>query len=118
VLVVGASPDGFTVWIRESFLGSLLTDLGVAYAYTGESQPGRGTPEVSRLTMEKLAGIDPDYLFVYGEASRWKTEPAFTGLKAFKAGRIVEVDRNLWSRGRGPIAAGLILDQALPILTR
>jgi ABC-type Fe3+-citrate transport system substrate-binding protein len=118
VLVVGASREGFTVWIRDSFLGSLLTGVGARYAYVGESQPARGTPEVSRLTMDGLTKIDPDYLFAYGELSRWKTDPSFTSLRAFKAGRVVEVERNLWSRGRGPIAAGLILDQGLPVLTR
>lgn len=117
VLVVGASTDGFTVWIKDSFLGSLMAGIGTSYAYTGTLRKGAGTPEVSRLTMEELARIDPEYLFVYGDLSGAKANPLYRTLRAVRSRKVAEVNRNLWSRGRGPVAAKLILEQALPVLT-
>lgn len=118
VLVVGSFEDEFSVWVKDSFIGSLMSDAGTTYAFTGsKGTTSEGKSEVTKLTMERLAEINPDFLFVYGDLSLWINNPLFTNLKAFKEGKVIEVDRNIWSRGRGPIAASLILDQGLPILT-
>jgi len=118
VLVVGAFEDEFSVWVKDSFIGTLMSDVGTTYAFTGsKGTTSEGKSEVAKLTMERLAEINPDFLFVYGDLNLWKDNPLFKNLKAVKEGKVIEVDRNIWSRGRGPIAASLILDQGLPILT-
>jgi ABC-type Fe3+-citrate transport system substrate-binding protein len=118
VLVIGAFEDEFTVWVKDSFIGTLLSDAGVKYAYEGAKEASEGKADIAKITLERLAEINPDYLFVYGSSvQKLKDNPLFKNLKAVKENHMMEVEQDLWSRGRGPIAAGLILDQGLPLLT-
>jgi len=118
MLVVGAFEDDFTVWVKESFVGSLFSDVGVKYAFEGAKEKTEGTADVAKLSLERLAEINPDFLFVYGSSlDKYKDNPLFKNLKAVKENHLLQVEQDLWSRGRGPIAAGLILDQGLPLLT-
>ncbi|HEU4965623.1 MAG TPA: ABC transporter substrate-binding protein [Bacilli bacterium] len=117
VLVVGAFEDEFTVWVKDSFIGSLLTAINTDYVYNGDAQSTEGKAEVAKMTVEKLAETNPDYLFVYGDLSLWKDNPLFKNLKATQDNHVLEVDRNLWSRGRGPIAAKLIIEEAVPFMS-
>lgn len=118
VLVIGAFDDEFSVWIKDSFIGSLLTDVGVKYAYEGKKEKTEGKAEIAKITMERLNEINPDYIFLYGEnVEKFKNNPLYNNLKAVKEKHVIDVDRNLWARGRGPIAADKILDEALPALT-
>lgn len=118
VLVVGAFDDEFSVWIKDSFIGTLMTNIGVNYAYDGEKEKTEGKAEIAKITMERLSEINPDYIFLYGEnVEKFKNNPLYNNLKAVKENHVVDVDRDLWARGRGPIAADKILDEALPILT-
>ncbi|MBL0388484.1 ABC transporter substrate-binding protein [Tumebacillus sp. ITR2] len=117
VLVVGGFGDDLTVWLSNSFVGSLLKDVGLTYEMPGQKIDNLGGNDVSVLTMEQLAQMDPDYLFFYGESLLYRDDPLYQNLKSVKNHHLLEVDRNLWSRGRGPIAAGKILDEALPLLT-
>lgn len=118
VLVIGAFDDEFSVWIKDSFIGSLMTDIGATYAYEGEKAKTEGKAEIAKITMERLNEINPDYIFLYGEnVEKFKNNPLYNNLKAVKEKHVVDVDRNLWARGRGPIAADKILDEAIPALT-
>ncbi|CAG9611900.1 Putative ABC transporter substrate-binding lipoprotein YhfQ [Bacillus rhizoplanae] len=118
VLVIGAFDDEFSVWIKDSFIGTLMTDIGVTYAYEGEKAKTEGKAEIAKITMERLNEINPDYIFLYGEnVEKFKNNPLYNNLKAVKEKHVVDVDRNLWARGRGPIAADKILDEAIPALT-
>ncbi|WP_223813709.1 hypothetical protein [Geobacillus zalihae] len=47
-----------------------------------------------------------------------KANPIWSQLKAVKEKRVVEVNRDLWSRSRGPLAAKLIVKEAASILKR
>lgn len=120
VLVVGAFEDEYSVWVKSSFIGTLLTDAGVKYVFEGAKEASEGKADIAKLTAERLAELNPDYMFVYGSQSsidKMKANPLMKNLKAVQEGRLIPVEQDLWSRGRGPIAAGLILDQALPVLT-
>lgn len=116
VLVLGAFEDEFTTWTSESFIGSLLTEAGFRYAFTGPSTASESQTEVAKITVENLSKINPDYLFVYGSAERWKGNPVFEALAAKRTGRVHPVSRDLWSRSRGPIAAFEILAAIQKIL--
>lgn len=116
VLVVGAFEDEFTVWTGESFVASLLRGLGARYAFTGPSMSSESQTEVAKLSVERLRGVDPDCLFVYGDLDRWADDPLFSQLRAVRAGRVLEVSRDLWSRSRGPLAATMMMEQSLPVL--
>ncbi|MFC7372790.1 ABC transporter substrate-binding protein [Fictibacillus iocasae] len=118
VLVVGSFEDEFSVWIKDSFIGSLMTNVGAKYAFEGEKESTEGKAEIATITMERLAEINPDYIFLYGEdTAKFKNNPLYGSLKAVKDKHVVEVDRNLWSRGRGPVAAEKVLDEAGAVLT-
>lgn len=117
VLVIGAFEDEFSVWLKESFIGSLMVEIGTEYPFEGTKVENEGSSEVAILTMEKLAEIDPDFIFVYGDLSKWKDNPLYKSLRVVQENHVLEVDRNLWSRGRGPVAATKILEQGLPLLT-
>lgn len=117
-VVAGYFDDEFSVWIKDSFIGSLLSSIGVTYAFEGEIEKSEGKGEVAKVTIERLHDMNPDYIFLYGDnPEKLKNNPLYLDLKAVKENHFITVDRNLWSRGRGPIAADKILDEAVSILT-
>jgi len=117
VLVVGSFEDEMSVWVQDSFIGSMMTDLGLTYAYTGEKESSEGKADIAKLTVERLAELNPDYLFVYGDSiDKLKQNPLFQNMKAVKENGFKEVEQDLWARARGPIAAGLIIDQAVAFM--
>ncbi|MER5865774.1 iron-siderophore ABC transporter substrate-binding protein [Kitasatospora sp. NPDC002040] len=96
---------------RQSFIGSLLTDLGL----------GRPDPQnVDRFAVEvppdRIAQADGDLLLysTYGNPARALTDavlagPGWQGLGAVKAHRAFPVDDQLWFEGIGYTGANLIL---------
>lgn len=117
VLVVGSFEDEFSTWTKASFIGSLLEGVGARYAFDGPPTPSEGKAEVAKLTIESLAELNPDYLFIYGDPSRWESHPLYSKLSAAQEQKIAKVDRDLWARSRGPIAALSILDEYEKFLT-
>jgi len=115
VLVVGAFEDDFTVWIKSSFVGSLFTELGANYMFDGQKDlsAAESKTDIAKITLERLNEIEADYVFFYGNPQKWAENPLFKNIPAVKAEQAFEVSRDLWSKGRGPQAANLIIDQAL-----
>ncbi|WP_141432185.1 ABC transporter substrate-binding protein [Bacillus sp. 03113] len=117
VLVSGSFEDDFHVWVKQSFVGSLLTAVGFTYPLNDsdiETKVRTGKVETGNLGVEAVAEINPDYIFDFGDEvnqQKWASNPIFKNLKAVKEGHYVSVDRNIWSRGRGVQAAHEILDQ-------
>lgn len=118
VLVVGSFEDEFSTWTKASFIGTLLEGVGARYAFDGPPTPSEGKAEVAKLTLESLSELNPDYLFIYGDPSRWESNPIYSKLKAAQEGKIARVDRDLWARSRGPLAALAILDEYEKFLTQ
>lgn len=117
VLVVGSFEDEFSTWTKSSFIGTLLEGTGARYAFDGPPTPTEGKTEVAKLTIESLSQLNPEYLFVYGNPSRWEKNPIYRKLDAHRLGRIALVDRDLWARSRGPLAALAILEEYQRFLT-
>ncbi|NEW05003.1 iron-siderophore ABC transporter substrate-binding protein [Paenibacillus sp. SYP-B3998] len=114
VLVVGAFDDEMTVWVKKSFPSSLLNDIGFNYAFAGEKEKSEGTADIATMTVEKLVELNPDVVFIYGDSvDKVKTNPLFKNSKASKENHVFVVEQDLWARARGPIAAGLMIDQAV-----
>lgn len=117
VLVVGYFDDHFTVWIKDSFVGTLLSQSGLNYAFNGEITSTEGKGEGTHMALERLHELNPDYILLYGDSTdKLKSNPLYEDLKAVKDGHLVNVDRDLWARARGPIAADQILTQMQDIL--
>jgi MFS transporter, DHA1 family, staphyloferrin A biosynthesis exporter len=116
VLVVGAFEDEFSTWTAESFIGSLFAEIGANYLFKGPPSASESQTEVAKITVESLAQLNPDLLFVYGDASRWDANPIFRKLSAYQESKILPIDRDLWSRARGPLAAQKILQAYVEFL--
>jgi iron complex transport system substrate-binding protein len=107
------------VWLKDSFIGSILTSLNAQPAYVGAPDPKY--PDLVYLSIEKIAEANPGIFFIMSTPGKeiskaWSSNPAYKGTDAVKQSRVHEVNRNLWSRSRGPIAAKQILEQAFPLL--
>ena len=116
VLVVGAFEDEFSTWTVDSFIGSLFTEVGADYLFKGQPSASESQTEVAKITIESLVELNPDLLFVYGDAQRWDGNPIYQQLTAFQESHILPVDRDLWSRARGPVAAQKILQMYVDFL--
>jgi len=100
-------------WTDKSFFVSLLKDVGIPYAYEGSGS--KYYSDILQASVEKILKIDPDYLFVFDEPSKnsvqfLKQSPAWKHLKAVKNNHILKLDRDTWSRSKGPMAALIIMD--------
>lgn len=111
VLVVGAFEDEFSTWTEASFIGSLFSEMDADYLYKGPAGASESQTEVAKITVEGLAELDPQYLFVYGDPSLWESNPIYQKLGAVENEGAFPVDRDLWSRARGPLAALAIMEQ-------
>ncbi|MBO8163156.1 MAG: iron-siderophore ABC transporter substrate-binding protein [Brevibacillus sp.] len=123
--------DEYAMWLDNSFVGSILTSLGADYALkyseltseesAGENKELASESRLVKLNLEKLIELNPQVLFLMSNkddliSEKLKGNAVWSKLNAVQNGRVHEVDRNIWSRGRGPIAAKLIVEQAPPLL--
>lgn len=114
LVVAVATGEGLTVHSTTSFVGSLLEQLGRKNGV--EPQADASQFEVS---FEGLAALNPQTLVFFTGANEvpivreWSQNPIWNQLEAVKRGRVYEFDRDLWTRGRGPIALKLIVNEAI-----
>ncbi|UFJ42931.1 iron-siderophore ABC transporter substrate-binding protein [Brevibacillus humidisoli] len=123
--------DAYSMWLDNSFVGSILTSLGADYALkqsmlTGEEMTEENKEYASesrfvKLNLEKLIELNPQVLFLMSKkddliSEKMNGNPVWSKLDAVQNERTYEVDRNIWSRGRGPLAAKLIVEQAPSLL--
>ncbi|MDO4777121.1 MAG: Fe(3+) dicitrate ABC transporter substrate-binding protein [Cardiobacteriaceae bacterium] len=108
---VGSSrEDGFDIHSKQSYSGALLEHLGF------DVPDAPGNKPIYDAGLEQVLAIDPDWIFVahYREESmvkKWEKEALWPALKAAKAGQVVSIDPNLWSRARGLYAARAMAEQ-------
>jgi iron complex transport system substrate-binding protein len=110
VSVVRWNPQGPAYMLRDSFASLVLADLQLRRP---AAQQQAGASHSPPLSMEALALIDADWLFVGtldGSAlNAANGSAAFQRLGAVKAGRMRAVDGSLWTGPGGPLAANAIL---------
>jgi iron complex transport system substrate-binding protein len=114
VSVVRWNPQGPAYMLRDSFASLVLADLKLPRP-AAQQQPGAA--HSAPLSMEALALIDADWLFVGtldgaagGALQAASISPAFKRLNAVKQGHMRAVDGSLWTGPGGPLAANAILD--------
>ncbi len=102
---------GMTIDAENSFIGSILSDLGIRQPDYPATEDG-----TIALSEELLPTIDADILFfsIYDEASKqtlanWEKKPLWQQLKAVQSNQVYVVDADIWRAGN-PIAANLIID--------
>ena len=111
-VVVGVlAPTGFFVHSRLSYLGSILTELGLDNPV--ETQEGETQ---YLLSPEGLAALQPDTLIVLynpedqAAYEKFRAEPLLASLPAVEAGRVYVFNRDAWAKGRGIIGLRGILN--------
>lgn len=106
--LVGWSKNTLYTWVKDSFAGSLLTDVGYEYGYDGEKSAIESKTDVAELTGDKLPGMKLDVMYLYNDIEGFRSSPY-----ADVVSNIVDVDQDTWSRSRGPLAAEAMLDQII-----
>lgn len=107
------TPTDFWVHTDKSFVGSLLSTLGLKTPVHNNQD---GTQY--KITLENLIAYNPETLIIMinpgDEAllNEWKKNPLYQSLKAVKNKRVYTFSRELWAKGRGIQGLNLILQQA------
>jgi iron complex transport system substrate-binding protein len=112
--------SGINVWQDNSFSGSILLALKADYAF---KERGGEYADFQPVSLEKILEIDPKVMIAYVDPGKKdlkdvEANPIWSKLSAVKNKRVVEVNRDLWSRSRGPLAAKLMVKEATTILSR
>jgi len=120
VLGFFVNKSGINVWQDNSFSGTIFTALKANYAY---KERGGEYSDFQTVNLEKILSIDPDLIVAYVDPGKSDLKdvsknPIWPKLKAVKNKHVVQVNRDLWSRSRGPLAAKLIVKEATSILSR
>jgi len=113
VLGIFISSQIIWAWTDQSFLVSLLKEANINYAYKG--QGSKYYSDLIQISVDKILEINPDYLFVFDEPAKnsvsfLQQSPAWQYLKAVKENHVVKLDRDIWSRSKGPLSAMRILN--------
>lgn len=115
--------EPFFVWTADQWAGGLMEDIGIQLVTVPDSLAAG--QEAGRASMEILPQLSAGEIIVMASgqntpdnaAKEWEQSPVLRSLPASKAGRVHFVDYQLWSRIRGPIAAGLVIEGVQRILT-
>lgn len=123
-------PQGDSRKVMAAVVTDKLFNVHTSTAYTpgvleaiGLTASIKGTAEAAyaKLNLEQLIENNPDVIFVMASGGKvmtdeWASNPLWQNLKAAKAGAVYKVDRNLWSKMRGVIAAEAIAEEAIQAL--
>ncbi|CAG9001001.1 MAG: Fe(3+) dicitrate-binding periplasmic protein [Candidatus Celerinatantimonas neptuna] len=116
LFMISRGPSIF-VHSADSYIGGLLTALGLTPAETGfnDSQPSR------QISIEQLLAMNPDRLLLgrYGRYSLsqiWKNDPLWHSLPAVQKHHIYTVNGNIWVKGRGLLSSEIMAKRIVGIL--
>lgn len=113
VMSAALRKESFKAHTSSSYDGAVLEKVGLMNAIQDPKEP------YAELTLEQLLNINPDILFLMktdGEQTivdDWSANPLWQELKAVKNKKVIEVDRNLWTRWRGIVAGELMMEEAI-----
>ncbi|MBD2120470.1 iron-siderophore ABC transporter substrate-binding protein [Trichocoleus sp. FACHB-262] len=132
VSVVRVYPDGISLYLKDSFCGTILADAGLSRPSSqnlsaSEAKALGGNSVQLSISRELLSQADGDVLFVWtGEndakstqaaqkqLEQLKSDPLWANLTAVKQNRVYQVPK-YWI-GSGPIAANLVIDDLFKYL--
>lgn len=111
VSVIRARTDKVSVYLKQSFAGSILEELGLARP---ESQ--RADDFAMDLNNEAIPELDGDYLIWFTRDvpniidTNFSTNPMWQNLEAVKNEKVYEVSFETWLSGLGVQAANFLID--------
>ncbi|MFI6584274.1 ABC transporter substrate-binding protein [Embleya sp. NPDC050493] len=113
VSIVRWNPNGPSWMEKRQFASGVALDMGLTRP---KAQDKDGNAHTPALSLEKIAEIDGDWLFLgtltADGASALKEvqeKPAYKELNAVKKNHVVTVDGSVWSTRGGPLAADVVL---------
>jgi len=114
VSLVRWNPQGPGIMQTEHFASLVAADLGLSRPV---GQQEKGYAHTQPLSLENLARIDGDWLFLGvlnadGQTAldKARATPAYQQLNVVKNNRVVAVDGTVWTSRGGPAAALLVVD--------
>ncbi len=122
-LTMYSSGGGRGVNTQDDLLGGLMSEV---FRYPWPNKGG-GWDTAQNYSVEEILAVDPQIIFVQSFTSGPKApkasdelakNPVWQQISAVKDKRVIEVDTDLWTAGRGPRALSLVLDEAVAAATR
>lgn len=108
---VALSWDGYRVYMKQSFSGQILSDIGLPRPSLQDVD--KVSEDVSLELIPKMEG-DVIFLMVGGNnpfnIEQLVSHPLWSQLKAVQEGHVYQVDANAWLAGYGPVGANVVLD--------
>ena len=117
VSVVRSRPDKVSVYLKQSFVGTIIEEAGLARP--AAQQKDAFSEDV---TLELIPNLDSDVIFwtqrdpSKSQLVELMKQPLWSGLKAAKQGRVHEVSHETWISGLGIISANRVLDDLFTYL--
>ena len=122
VLILNGTPQDFFVAKPESYVGDLVKQLGATNVAEGQPDVGRFAG-YTKMTLEAVVATDPDVILVITAAGadapkiseQLAADPAWSGLEAVRAGKVHEINLQLFLQAPGP-RAGEAIDLLMGLL--
>ncbi|WP_410513171.1 stalk domain-containing protein [Paenibacillus sp. BR2-3] len=105
------------IFTTDSFTGDVLKEIGLNITFSAAGKPD------AYISREKLPEIQTDVIFLL-ESPKWtenidlETAPIWKDLAVIKAGKVKKVSLETWTFYRGPLAAKVIISDAVGYLTK
>ncbi|PHV66208.1 iron ABC transporter substrate-binding protein [Williamsia muralis] len=106
---------------------SVETPVGSLLAEVSDYPWPAGTDAFATVSVEQIAGVNPDVIFAQAFSSgddaeplsaRLATNPIWPSIAAAQNNRVVEVEASLWATGRGTVSLGIVLDEVTDELAK
>jgi iron complex transport system substrate-binding protein len=110
ISVIRFRPGQVRLYLKSSFIGYILQDVGVGRPASQDRDEFS-----AEITLEQIADVDADYIFITGYAQAdsdqdsFLKSPLWLTLGAVKSGRAIDVNDDTWIAGLGVQAATLVL---------
>lgn len=117
-LTMYVSGGGQGVNTQDDLLGGLMSEV---FSYPWPNKGG-GWDTAQAYSFEEILAVDPQIVFIQSftdgpdgptGSQQFASNPVWQQVSAVKNGKVIEVDTDLWTAGRGPRALGLVLDRAV-----
>ncbi len=117
-LTMYSSGGGRGVNTSDDLLGGLMSEI---FTYPWPNKGG-GWDTAQNYSVEEILAVNPQIIFVQSfttgpDAPKASEElagnPVWQQISAVKDDKVIEVDTDLWTAGRGPRSLGLVLEQAV-----
>ncbi|NMI03140.1 ABC transporter substrate-binding protein [Paenibacillus sp. SZ31] len=124
VMVVKVLEKNFYIWMKTSYIATLLENIGAEYSFDETKSNQQQTPgkiDVADVDLETLVQENPDYLVIYGaqaDLDKWMGNSSFQSINAVKNNHVLVVNDEVWALGKGPLSGAEILKEALPFFTK